>query len=550
MTSTKRLARACRVGLLLLPGLLSAGLVGGCGKKGPPLAPIVPTPAAIADLAPRRLGDSVQVRFTVPAANLDGTTPANLDRIEVYGFTGLLPSDVREMKDATLVGTVQVQRHVTAEEREEWEKKGLEPPPNPGVPAGAVANVTEVLTAESLVPVVPKKPKKVVVPPVDPVEVFHPLVGPVPDVRPVRFYVARGISRKKVKGPLSIRPSLSLEAPPTPPLDVRAEYSEKAVTLSWLPPAEQRKPIQEPFVAGTMVTLPPPPDSNTRLVAAAIARSWVVPADAGTSMSMPGVAALFVVPSVEPAEPSAEPVEPLAEPVPTAAPAPPLEHSAAFLTTAVSRLLARAPAEAPVPDPIAREILPATPKGVATSVVFTYNVYLAVDPSAPPPVPAAGTDPPAVPAAPVDPLQPLNAAPLADLTFDDPAFETGTPRCYVVRAVDKGVESEPTPMVCVTPLDVFPPAAPTALAAIGSEGAISLIWEGVTAPDLAGYVVMRGDGPDAPLLPLFDEPIRETSFRDATAKPGVRYTYAVVAVDTAVRRNVSLPSNRAEEAAR
>ena len=52
------------------------------------------------------------------------------------------------------------------------------------------------------------------------------------------------------------------------------------------------------------------------------------------------------------------------------------------------------------------------------------------------------------------------------------------------------------------------------------------------------------------MTPLFDAPIRETTYRDTTVKPGVRYVYTVVSVDKATPPNRSLPSNKAEETAR
>ncbi|MCC7241646.1 MAG: hypothetical protein IT180_06950, partial [Acidobacteria bacterium] len=45
-------------------------------------------------------------------------------------------------------------------------------------------------------------------------------------------------------------------------------------------------------------------------------------------------------------------------------------------------------------------------------------------------------------------------------------------------------------------------------------------------------------------------PIRETTYRDLSVTPGVRYTYAVVAVDNASPQNVSGQSNRVEETSR
>ena len=91
---------------------------------------------------------------------------------------------------------------------------------------------------------------------------------------------------------------------------------------------------------------------------------------------------------------------------------------------------------------------------------------------------------------------------------------------------------------------------PPSLAAVAGEGAISLIWKGVDAPDLAGYLVLRGEAPGGELTPLFDAPLRESTYRDTTAKPGVRYVYAVVAVDRATPPNRSALSNKVEETAR
>ena len=95
-----------------------------------------------------------------------------------------------------------------------------------------------------------------------------------------------------------------------------------------------------------------------------------------------------------------------------------------------------------------------------------------------------------------------------------------------------------------------PPAPPTSLAAIAASGAINLIWDPNTEPDLAGYVVLRAEAPGDTLQPITKEPIATTTFRDDSVRPGVRYVYAVVAVDRASPANTSAPSNRVEETAR
>jgi hypothetical protein len=167
----------------------------------------------------------------------------------------------------------------------------------------------------------------------------------------------------------------------------------------------------------------------------------------------------------------------------------------------------------------------------------------------------------------------LNETPIKATAFEDPRMEFGVERCYLVRAAEDvvpvappalstsaqpaaagkasaSIESEPSNTVCVTPRDVFPPPAPASLTAVAGAGAINLIWDAVDAPDLAGYLVLRAEAPGDKLTPLFDTPITDTTYKDATTKAGTRYVYAVVAVDKASPANRSAESNRVEEIGR
>jgi hypothetical protein len=149
----------------------------------------------------------------------------------------------------------------------------------------------------------------------------------------------------------------------------------------------------------------------------------------------------------------------------------------------------------------------------------------------------------------------LSPKPVADTTLTAPGpVSYGVERCFVVRAVDTiagvvtmGQASEPG---CVTPVDTFPPAPPQRLAAIAGVDVINLIWEPNAEPDLAGYLVLRGTAPGDTLQALTPSPIRETTYRDQAVRPGERYVYAVVAVDSATPQNVSGQSNRVEESSR
>ena len=200
-------------------------------------------------------------------------------------------------------------------------------------------------------------------------------------------------------------------------------------------------------------------------------------------------------------------------------------------------------APAPVPVDALTPVVAALPPLASTPTIpsaesTTYNVYASS--------PALGE------AVEIDarPL-PLNPTPLAAFELVDAEIEFGVERCYVIRTIalieGDPVESEASLSTCVEFRDTFPPAPPGSLAAVGTVGAVSLIWGASPAEDLAGYLILRGEAPGDTLQPLMTEPLTETTYRDATGSPGVAYTYAVVAVDTAEPANVSEPSNRVTE---
>ncbi len=150
--------------------------------------------------------------------------------------------------------------------------------------------------------------------------------------------------------------------------------------------------------------------------------------------------------------------------------------------------------------------------------------------------------------------RPLHAAPLAGTSYSEAGPTLGVERCFVVRSVDEidgvDVRSAPSEATCRALVDTFPPAAPGGLAAVAAAGAVNLAWRANTEDDVAGYLVLRGRGPDATLRPLTAEPVVGTTYRDAAVEAGVSYEYAVQAVDDAVPPNVGPPSARVREQAR
>jgi hypothetical protein len=145
----------------------------------------------------------------------------------------------------------------------------------------------------------------------------------------------------------------------------------------------------------------------------------------------------------------------------------------------------------------------------------------------------------------------LTAKPVADAPYLDSRMTWGAKRCYHVRSIAVvaalSVESEPSPPACVSLVDHFPPAAPTGLQAVATEGVISLIWDANTEPDFDGYILLRGPAPGDELSPITTALIRDTAFQDRVPS-GQRFVYAVRAVDRA--GNLGQMSERTEETAR
>ncbi len=110
------------------------------------------------------------------------------------------------------------------------------------------------------------------------------------------------------------------------------------------------------------------------------------------------------------------------------------------------------------------------------------------------------------------------------------------------------VQGEASQPVEVFTHDVFPPAAPTGVQAVGSGVGqapfVDLSWIANTEADLAGYNVYRHEeGQSA--VKINTELVKAPAFRDSTVTSGHRYLYAVSAVD--VRENESSHSAEAAE---
>ena len=148
----------------------------------------------------------------------------------------------------------------------------------------------------------------------------------------------------------------------------------------------------------------------------------------------------------------------------------------------------------------------------------------------------------------------LNASPLGEAKFEHSPVRPGEEQCFVVSSVqvvgNVPLESEPSAPACSTWADIYAPAAPKGLQAVAADDGISLSWDANAEADIAGYLVLRAEAPGDTLQPLVREPIRQTNYRDTTVQSGVRYVYAIVALDKATPPNTSQPSERQDITAR
>lgn len=195
-------ARACALIVLTL-------VLVSCGKKGPPLAPLILLPDAPADVAAVRRGQAIDLTFRVPAANTDRTTPADLTHVDIYASTVPGPVTAGEV----LARGSRIARVTVNPPLDPDEPKPEQPP--------AGTNQGDVVTT-------------------------HDSLASGSDATAYRAYVAVGYNGRGRRGALSQRISVPLVALPTAPPALTIGYDEKAIQLSWkaVPAADDEAPYQ------------------------------------------------------------------------------------------------------------------------------------------------------------------------------------------------------------------------------------------------------------------------------------------------------------------
>jgi hypothetical protein len=126
--------------------------------------------------------------------------------------------------------------------------------------------------------------------------------------------------------------------------------------------------------------------------------------------------------------------------------------------------------------------------------------------------------------------------------FLDPRAALGQTYKYEIQARGEKALGRRSGPVEVTIVDRFPPAPPSGLNVVAGAGTVELSWNPNPETDILGYTVQRasGDGPLTTVAEFIDAP----AFTDRDIQRGVRYRYAVTAID--LRKNQSPQSQQVE----
>ena len=243
-----------------------------CGKKGPPLAPIVRIPAAIPSIQAHRVGSEAFITLAVPSTNIDRSMPADIVRIEVYGYTGRRPPPAaRWVEFGELVASIPV---IPPPAPDAAPAPPVPVDPTKGALPGAMVTVLDRLTGPKLVQgkveEAPARGGRAPTPVAQTTDIESDVLH--------RYYIATPFSARGRPGPPSPAADFALIDTPEPPAFVVAPYSETQVALQWPPsggiigflfspglPTEDAplndlfEPIVQPTAAGTTAAVPTGP---------------------------------------------------------------------------------------------------------------------------------------------------------------------------------------------------------------------------------------------------------------------------------------------------
>jgi hypothetical protein len=189
-------------------GLLLIVCVSACGKKGPPLPPLIRIPTPPGAFTVVRQGSTIEIQFGVPGGNTDGSKPADLSRVEVYALTAPAPVNPDQIfRRGTPVGHVLVNPPPDPDTPDGEPPKFSTPLPPGGINQGATARFSESFKPDESA-----------------------------DPSDFRFYVAVGFNKRGRHGPYSVPVAVPVGPPPDAPGKPEVTWDETGITIAWSAP--------------------------------------------------------------------------------------------------------------------------------------------------------------------------------------------------------------------------------------------------------------------------------------------------------------------------
>ena len=237
----------------------------GCGKKGPPLAPLNLAPDAPQQVVARRLGDTVYIQMQVPAKNAAGRGAFSVDRLEVYAVTSApgrgVPPNRDLLKPPQLIGKIPVRPPPDPDAPEQDDQEQTKDTrPRPGDTVTFMEKLTDAALVPRAIATAPKPVKEPKPSRAQAAAAIGPAAPPPPPPGPpvlTRTYVVRGVAKNGNPGTPAAHIDIPLLAAPGPARAGAAPtWSETAVTISWSPPASGTD--EAPGVLYNVYAAPPP----------------------------------------------------------------------------------------------------------------------------------------------------------------------------------------------------------------------------------------------------------------------------------------------------
>jgi hypothetical protein len=192
----------------------------GCGKKGLPLPPFIDLPAAPADFSVTRRASDVAIQLVVPKANTDGSSPADLERIDIFALDGAATMPLEDvLKRGTRVAQIKIAPPPDPDDENDTKKSA------PATDAGR-AGADDTAAAEPA----PEGDSQGATARVR--ASMENATGGVA-IGVARSFVAVGVNRRGRRGALSTRALVSLAEPPAPPAAPRVSYTETSINVAW-----------------------------------------------------------------------------------------------------------------------------------------------------------------------------------------------------------------------------------------------------------------------------------------------------------------------------